>query len=265
MELGRSGAGGRRVHGLVVGIVTNITDPESRGRVKVRFPWMDGADDPVESHWARVVGFYAGGSRGAMTIPEVGDEVMVAFEKGDPNHPYVIGAVWNGEHTVPGPGNPDGKNDHKYWRSRAGHDFEFLDTDGGEKIRLVDCSTNNSIVYDTAADTITTEAKTGSIHIKAPKGLLNIECTDLVITTKESKQVEVGKTHTVSVGGNRNVQAKPNINNQIKTSLTLTAGGLSASSGSHLGASGGGASINQGDLNAEVEGWLEINARDLQI
>ena len=105
----RAGGGSRKMRGLLVGIVTQIADPLSQGRVKVKFPTL--ADD-VESNWARVIGFYAGASRGTMFVPEKGDEVMVAFDGGDPNHPYVIGAVWNGKHAVPGPGNSDGKNDH---------------------------------------------------------------------------------------------------------------------------------------------------------
>ncbi|MGK0362222.1 MAG: hypothetical protein ACI9U2_004542, partial [Bradymonadia bacterium] len=141
----RAGGGGRKIRGVVIGIVTNIKDPNEVGRVKVRFPWMDGADDPVESHWARLCGWYAGNSRGTLFVPEIGDEVLIAFEGGDPNHPYILGAVFNGEHEVPGPGNPDGENDHKWFRSRSGHDLEFLDSDGAEKIRLVDSSQNNSI------------------------------------------------------------------------------------------------------------------------
>ncbi|MCA9526076.1 MAG: hypothetical protein KC549_07225, partial [Myxococcales bacterium] len=150
-------------------------------------------------------GWYAGNSRGTMFVPEIGDEVLVAFEGGDPNHPYVLGAVWNGEHAVPGPGNPDGANDHKWFRSRAGHDLEFLDSDGAEKIRLVDSSTNNSMVFDTAADTITTEAKTGTINIRAPKGLVKIVCVDLTMTTSQGRTLEVGTTHTVTVGSARTV------------------------------------------------------------
>lgn len=247
---GRSGGGGRRIYGVVVGIVSNIADPEQIGRVKVTFPWMG---DGIESHWARVLGQYAGNSRGMMHIPEIGDQVMVGFDDGDPAHPYVIGAVYNGQHAVPGPGNPDGKNDHKYFRSRAGHDFEFLETDGGEKIRLVDSSTNNSIIFDTAEDTIRTKAATGSITIRAPEGVVKMQCVDLKITTKESRGVEVGTTHSVTVGSNRTVGV--NAGNLVQTagsSLSVTTPQMEASTDTQADLSAGAMTMNQGSMSVDV-------------
>ncbi|MCB9529824.1 MAG: type IV secretion protein Rhs, partial [Myxococcales bacterium] len=70
----RSGGGGRKMRGVVVGIVSNINDPDQQGRVKVRLPWLDDqGGQPIETHWARVAGWYAGNSRGTMFIPELGD------------------------------------------------------------------------------------------------------------------------------------------------------------------------------------------------
>ena len=256
----RSGGGGRKMRGVVVGIVSNINDPDQSGRVKVRLPWLDDqGGSPIETHWARVTGFYAGASRGAMFIPELGDEVMVAFGHGDPNHPYVIGAVWNGEHKVPGPGNTDGKNDHKWLRSRAGHDFEFLDSDGGEKIRLVDSSTNNSIIIDTPADTITTEAKTGKINIQAPKGHIQIDCVDLKMTTTEGRNLEVGTSHTIKVGQKRttNVSAG-NLIQTAGSATTVTTASFKASAGSAVGVQAGAAVVNQGSISTKVDGWSEV-------
>lgn len=81
-----------RIPGLVCGIVTNNNDDESRGRVKVALPWLS----PVyESDWARVAQFGAGRSSGAFFTPEVGDEVLIGFEFGDPRRPYVLGGLMN--------------------------------------------------------------------------------------------------------------------------------------------------------------------------
>ena len=82
----RAGGGGRKVRGVAIGVVTNIKTLQW-GRVKVQLPWLD---DQVESHWAGVTGWYAGNCRGTMYIPEVGDEVLVSFEGGGPNHPRKI-------------------------------------------------------------------------------------------------------------------------------------------------------------------------------
>ena len=81
-----------RIPGLVCGIVTNNNDPDSRGRVKVALPWLSPA---YESDWARVAQFGAGQKSGALFTPEVGDEVLIGFEFGDPRRPYVLGGLLN--------------------------------------------------------------------------------------------------------------------------------------------------------------------------
>jgi uncharacterized protein involved in type VI secretion and phage assembly len=81
-----------RIPGLVCGIVTNNNDPDTRGRVKVSLPWLSPA---YESDWARVAQFGAGKKSGALFTPEVGDEVLVGFEFGDPRRPYVLGGLRN--------------------------------------------------------------------------------------------------------------------------------------------------------------------------
>lgn len=80
-------------HSVVVGVVTNNNDPDALGRVRVRYPVL-GADH--EGWWARVAAPAAGTKRGLLMMPQPGDEVLVAFEHDDEEHPYVIGSVWNG-------------------------------------------------------------------------------------------------------------------------------------------------------------------------
>ncbi len=78
---------------IVVGIVTNNQDPDGLGRVRVKYPALD---DQTEGWWARLVIPGAGQGRGIVAVPLVGDEVLVAFEHGSDQHPYVIGSVYNG-------------------------------------------------------------------------------------------------------------------------------------------------------------------------
>lgn len=96
--LGLASAGPRQAgdwpRRLVVGIVTNNQDPDQLGRVRVRYPALD---DSHEGWWARVVIPGAGAARGNVTLPLVGDEVLVAFEHGSDQHPYVLGSVFNGQ------------------------------------------------------------------------------------------------------------------------------------------------------------------------
>ena len=79
-------------HCVYVAIVTNNKDPLNLGRVKVKYPWLSDTD---ESHWARLCLPGAGKDRGVVWVPDVGDEVLVDFEHGDINKPYVLGGLWS--------------------------------------------------------------------------------------------------------------------------------------------------------------------------
>lgn len=82
----------RRFPGVVTGKVINVLDPMMLGRVQVQLPFVDSVD---LSPWARVAVLMAGPLHGSYFLPNVGDEVLVAFEHGDVNAPYVIGSLWN--------------------------------------------------------------------------------------------------------------------------------------------------------------------------
>ena len=88
----------RKFYGVAVGTVVLATDPLMLGRVKVRVPFIDSADLMA---WARVATPMAGPLSGQYMIPDLGDEVLVAFEHGDVNAPYVLGCLWNA--TTPPP------------------------------------------------------------------------------------------------------------------------------------------------------------------
>ncbi len=82
---------------LVIGVVTNVNDPQALGRVKVKFPALpqDNGRD-IESDWARIATLAASNNRGAFMLPEINDEVVVGFENGDPRRPFALGSVFNG-------------------------------------------------------------------------------------------------------------------------------------------------------------------------
>ena len=156
-----------RINGVVVGIVTNIDDPDGQGRVRVKFPWLK---DEQESHWARVMSFMAGKERGAVFRPEVDDEVLVLFEHGDMRFPYVIGAVWNGQDEMPSERGADADNNLRIIKSRSGHQIILDDTDGSEKVTIVDKEGNS---VEMSADGIV--IKSSSIKIgseNASEGLV---------------------------------------------------------------------------------------------
>jgi phage baseplate assembly protein gpV len=81
----------RKFYGVATGTVSDVEDPLMLGRVKVRLESIDASDSLP---WARVAVPFAGLLSGHYFIPGVGDTVLVAFEHGDVNAPYVIGSLW---------------------------------------------------------------------------------------------------------------------------------------------------------------------------
>ena len=163
-----------RFYGVVVGVVTNNQDPENMHRVKVRFPWLS---NEVESNWARVAAPMSGNDRGTYFLPEVGDEVLVAFEHGQVDHPFVLGSLWNGKDTPP-ESNANGENNHRTIKSRSGHVLRFNDKSGNETIEIIDKTGSNKIVIDSANNSITIEAKS-DITIKSATGKLTMQANGI--------------------------------------------------------------------------------------
>ena len=164
-ELVSRQSGGSGSHSVVVGIVTNNQDPNGMGRVKVKFPWLAGN---TESHWARIASPMAGKNRGMVFLPEVNDEVLVAFEHGDLNRPYVLGALWNGMDQPP-EGNKDGKNNIRKISSRSGHEIIFNDDSTARKEKIeVHTKAGHKILLDDSAgqEKIEIKDKTGKNVIK---------------------------------------------------------------------------------------------------
>ncbi|MFN2471966.1 MAG: VgrG-related protein [Gaiellaceae bacterium] len=164
---GSGSAGGPPIYGMVIAIVTDVKDPEQLGRVKVKFPWLA---DQYESTWARVVQAGAAQGRGLMILPEVNDEVLVAFEHGDVRMPYVLGGLYNG---IDKPAEADklvdrssGAVDRRYFRSRLGHHVTILDTKDGGGIVIETAKAKNGVTLDNAKNRITVKSN-GDIEIDA--------------------------------------------------------------------------------------------------
>ena len=190
-----------RITGVVIGVVTNNKDPDGMGRVKLSFPWLAGKD---ESNWARMAVPMAGKDRGIYFLPEVNDEVLVAFDHGDVRFPYVIGALWNGK-DVPPAKNDDGKNNVRLIKSRSGHIIRLTDEDGDEKIEIIDKSTKNSIVFDTAQNTITITADK-DISLSAPKGTIELNAQNIQIKSSQDTKIEANAGVNVKATGQLKVQ-----------------------------------------------------------
>jgi uncharacterized protein involved in type VI secretion and phage assembly len=208
LDTDQRGSTSERVFGVVVGVVTNNQDPEGLGRVKVKFPWLSDED---ESQWARIAVLMAGKERGTFFLPEVEDEVLVAFEHGDVSYPFVIGALWNGVDKPPAD-NGDGKNNLRLIKSRSGHLIKLNDEDGKETIEIIDKSEKNSFVIDTANNSITITSEK-DITLSAAKGKIKLDAKEVEIKSSGDAKTEAGGGMDVKAGGTMNIKgATVNIN-----------------------------------------------------
>ncbi|HEY4189964.1 MAG TPA: VgrG-related protein [Candidatus Limnocylindrales bacterium] len=179
-----------RFFGVVIGVVTDNDDPDQFGRVKVKYPWL--ADD-AESWWARVMAPGAGKDYGVIWLPQVGDEVLVAFEHGDTNFPFVLGGLWNGKDTIPfdyGAGLDNGSVTTCGFVSRKGH-----------KVTFTESSSESSIVLDTegSAVTITLDEQNKVLEIKT-SGKVTINA-DQDIEIKAGGSMKLEATGQMTIKG----------------------------------------------------------------
>lgn len=197
-----------RIHGVVVGVVTNNQDSDGLGRVKVKFPWLSDTD---ESWWARIAVPMAGKQRGFYFLPEVNDEVLVAFEHGDVRFPYVLGALWNGQDAPPIT-NSDGKNNIRMIQSRSGHVVKLNDEDGKETIEIIDKSQKNKIVIDTSKNTITVTSNQ-DITLSASNGTIKLDAQNVEISGSQGAKLKSGGSMNVEASGTMTIKgATVNIN-----------------------------------------------------
>src|SRR5262249_51354897 len=154
-------------YGVMPAVVTDNSDPTQLGGVKIRLPHMT---DDSTGPWARAAVLMAGRNYGTFFLPQVHDEGLVAFENGDPRKPHILGALWSHTNQPPDT-NADGQNNKRFIKSRSGHLIRFDDTDGAEKVEIIDKSGNNTLTFDTTSNTVTiVSAK--DVNINAAQGTI---------------------------------------------------------------------------------------------
>jgi uncharacterized protein involved in type VI secretion and phage assembly len=178
----------RTTNGIVIGLVIDLKDEENIGRVKVKYPHLE--DQP--SDWARLAAPMAGQERGTFFRPEVGDEVLVAFEHGEPRRPYIIGALWSKADPPPEAGDA-GANDLRLIVSRSNHMIILDDTPGKEKIIFVDKDNLRKVIIDSANSRIEVICEQGNVEVKAATGDVKVEAVNVSVkATAELKLEAIG-------------------------------------------------------------------------
>lgn len=190
--------------GLVAGVaqatVSNNKDPEGLARVKLRLPWRD---KDFETDWVRIATPMGGKDRGVYFLPEVGDEVLIAFDRDDIRFPYVIGALWSRTDKPPEK-NENQKNDIRLIKSRKGHLLKFDDSDPGEiLIQLADGKKvvidGTGILIDDGKNKVTLNANSGSVTIEARQSL-SLKAPQITLEATASLNLKGGSSLRASAG-----------------------------------------------------------------
>jgi uncharacterized protein involved in type VI secretion and phage assembly len=192
------------VNGVAIGMVSNNQDPDGLGRVKVKYPWRE---DGQESDWTRIAVLAAGKDRGTVWLPEVGDEVLLAFDKGNVEHPYVLGSLFNGK-DVPPEKNGDGKNDIKMIKTRSGHKVTFSEKQGKESVKIESQGGRVILLDDTAGSgqIVIDDGSGNKFTLQTAQNSLTIE-TGLSLKLKsQSIEIEAGASMTLKASGTLTIQ-----------------------------------------------------------
>lgn len=196
---------GRRFYGVAVAEVVNNIDSTGLGRVKVRLPWL-----PSFEPWARVAVPMAGSSRGTWLIPQVGDEVVVAFNHGDVREPFVVGSLWNSTDRPPAL-RPDAPVTKRIIRTTAGHEIEFDDL---LQTITITSSTQQKITVDPASITLATTGETAKVALDVAgnvtiQAALSIELKATRITLQGSTiDIKSAAATTINGGAACNIEGR---------------------------------------------------------
>jgi uncharacterized protein involved in type VI secretion and phage assembly len=230
--------------GVTIGIVTDNKDPEHNfGHVKVKFPYLgkDPQGKEIESTWARLATIGAGNQRGVMFMPEVNDEVLVAFEHGDIRRPYVIGSLWNGQDAPPLDVAQSDTKDKRIIVSRTGHKLTFFDGQDPAKSNVSIVLGDDKTKLHLGKDKVELISNDKSIEIKHTKGSIllkdsgDIEIKGMNIKIAAQQNLELEGTN-VTIKGKANTQIAAQAALELKggASAKLQATGITEVKGSLL-------------------------------
>jgi uncharacterized protein involved in type VI secretion and phage assembly len=194
-----------RIYGVTVAEVIDNIDATGAARVQLRLPWMPGYEP-----WARVAAVVAGDDQGVFFIPQVGDEVLVAFNHGDVRDPYVIGGLWNRQDSPPAAA-PNDAVSRRIVRTPAGHEIELDDlaqsvtvtSSSGQEIRLEPSKVELQTADGTAKVTLETAGKVSieaqlGLELKAPS--IKLDGTTVELKATANATVDGGGACTVKAG-----------------------------------------------------------------
>lgn len=238
------------VSGVVVALVTNLKDPLNLGRVKVKYAWLG----EIESDWIRIASLMAGPERGLLFLPEVNDEVLVAFEHGDVQSPIIVGMLWNGKDKPPitnATAAPNGKVDQRIFKTRQGHTVLFDDKDGEEKISIKSKSGHELILDDKKnSESITIKDKSGN-------NSMVIKSSDNSMAIKVTGDFNVTATGKITLKSTQDMTLESSANAKLKgTQLAMEGSAKSELKGAMVSVNGSGQTEVKGGGMVQIQGAI---------
>jgi len=172
--------------GVYPAIVTDIVDPESLGRIQLKFPWLGEQGEQDVRAWATLLSPYADKDQGFEVLPEVDTQVVVAFEAGNLRRPYIMGSCWNGKESLPE--SPAAANNIRLIKTRTGSKLEFDDTDGAAKV-ILSMKNGHKLVLDESAQEVKLTHMNGCVVTFNAGGQIEIQANATVEVTASAVNV----------------------------------------------------------------------------
>ncbi|MEZ0094238.1 VgrG-related protein [Streptacidiphilus sp. EB129] len=258
-----------RLPSVANALVTDVKDPLKQGRVKLRFPWLD---DLYISDWTRSVQFGGKGGGGLIT-PDVGDEVLVAFDRGALDHPFVIGGLYNGKDMPPRGDVPvfhptSGKINRRTLADRSNNRLDLLDQSAGGKrgVRLSTGDDRLTINLDRTGTEISIDSKgdvtitgTTSVSVKAGATMSLEAGGDLSIKSGGILNIEASTVNAKSLGP-FSIEGLAAVTVNAGAALEMNALGTALLSGEASLVLASPANVNIGGLNVAMVGVVTANA-----
>lgn len=194
--------------------VKDTEDPNHLGRVRVQFDWQAQLDENMMTPWLRLSQPYAGGGKGFSFIPEIGEEVMIDFEGGNAERPFVKGTLFNGVADPDGAWLP-GNNQVKAIRTRNGHTIEIWDEGEGGYIRIYDNEKENYILTFSTDEKLIKLESTGNIELYAKNDIIMHAGHDINASAGNNICTQAGNDRIEMVERNTQTTAKSNRSVQL--------------------------------------------------
>ena len=203
-------------------VVMDNKDPEKMGRIRVQFLWQKEQDSNLMTPWIRIAQPHGGNDKGFYFIPEIEEEVMVDFENGNAEKPYVVGTLWHGQQ-LPSDRWYSDSNDIKAIRTRNGHTIEIRDDGDDGFIKIYDNKKENYVLTFSTDEKLIKLESTGNIELYADKNIIIAAGEDIAINAGNNMDRNVGNNDALYVSSNQTIEIGDNKEETIAEKYQLTA------------------------------------------